>query len=246
MNEKEYFDRLVEMRGDTWWGNKTPAGIKRSQRRALLVSKALSRFSDPIVLELGCGAGTFSKMILEKVPSLRMRCCDISKKAVETAAQRCKVYTNAIFEVADVSALPFQQDSFHAVVGNSILHHLNIQKTLRECMRVLKPGGIIWFSEPNMINPQIAIEKNIRFIGRLLENTLDETAFFRWSLKRTLKEMGFKDVSVEPFDFLHPLIPYPLISFFEVFGSLLERVPLIREFGGSLIVFASKGCHEGL
>ena len=40
----------------------------------------------------------------------------------------------------------------------------------------------------------------------------DEIAFVRWPLARSLRESGFDDIDVEPFDFLYPLTPKPLIG----------------------------------
>ena len=198
--EQQHFDRLTETAGEIWWGSTTEAGIKRLRKRAYLIAQKLAHFKDPVVLELGCGTGAFSKFILEELPLLRLTACDISPKAIQAATERYADYKNACFEVADVSSMHYATNTFDAVIGNSVLHHLPIEISLRECFRVLKPGGIIWFSEPNMMNPQIAIEKNIRFIGRMLQNTEDETAFFRWSLAKTLQEVGFCNVSVQPSD----------------------------------------------
>ena len=59
-----------------------------------------------------------------------------------------------------------------------------IEEALRDIYRVLKPGGTIYFTEPNMLNPQIAMQKNIPWIKRKLGDSPDETAFFRWPLRR--------------------------------------------------------------
>ena len=39
-----------------------------------------------------------------------------------------------------------------------------------------------------MLNPQIAIQKNIPWVKRKLGDSPDETAFFRWPLRRLLEE----------------------------------------------------------
>ena len=97
-------------------------------------------------------------------------------------------------------------------MGSSVLHHLEIKEALRDIYRVLKPGGTIYFTEPNMLNPQIAIQKNIPWIKRKLGDSPDETAFFRWPLRRLLERTGYRDVRIDPFDFLHPKTPVALID----------------------------------
>jgi hypothetical protein len=129
---------------------------------------------------------------------------------------------------------------FDSVVGSSVLHHLEIEEALRDIYRVLKPMGTIYFTEPNMLNPQIAIQKNIPWIKRKLGDSPDETAFFRWPLRQLLEQTGYRDIRIDPFDFLHPKTPVPLIDRVNNLGRLLERVPVISEFAGSLYIRAIK------
>jgi len=115
-----------------------------------------------------------------------------------------------------------------------------VQSAVREVFRILKPGGALLLFEPNMLNPQVAVEKNVRIVGRWLQNSEDETAFFRWPLGALLRRAGFDPVSVEPFDFLHPAVPAPFMGMIDVLGRLLERTPLAREIAGSLLIRAGK------
>jgi len=240
LKEQEYFDRFVFDFGDSWWGHATAGGMKRLQRKTYIFTEESSQLKNPYVLEIGSGTGTFSQFILEKVSLAVFMGCDISSKSVQTAAKRLSGYHNANFKIADVSSLPYRSEIFDAVIGNSVLHHLPLILSLKECFRVLKPGGFILFFEPNMMNPQIALEKNIRFIGKLLQTTEDETAFFRWSLAKKIHSCNFQDVIVRPFDFLHPMVPSFLITIVDRLGRLIEKVPLVREISGSLLIKAIK------
>jgi hypothetical protein len=91
-----------------------------------------------------------------------------------------------------------------------------------------------------MLNPQIAIQKNIPWIKRKLGDSPDETAFFRWPLRRLLEQTGYRDVRIDPFDFLHPRTPVPLIGRVNTLGRFLEKVPVISELAGSLFIRAVK------
>ncbi len=240
IREAEHFDRLAEETGEIWWGSVTPAGLKRLSRRAELVRELLSRFQDPFVLEIGCGTGALTRPLLELSPNLKLCGIDISPRTIASIRERLAPFRRATFEVADSSGLSYPDSFFDAAVGNSVLHHVPLQETVREMYRVLKPGGIVWFSEPNMMNPQIALEKNVRFIGEWLQNSPDETAFFRWPLRRVLQKAGFVEVDVRPFDFLHPSTPQKLVHFADRVGKTLERIPLIKEIAGSLEIRAVK------
>lgn len=238
--EREHFDKLAEGTGEIWWGSTTPAATLRYTRRAQMIREQLKRFPDPKVLELGCGTGAFSRYILQEMPELRLTGCDISPKSVAVATERFSEHLNARFEVANVADAPYDTESFDAVVGNSVLHHIPLEESLRESFRVLRHGGILWFSEPNMMNPQIALEKNVRFIGRWLDNSEGETAFFRWAFAKRLRNVGFGTVRVVPFDFLHPATPKGCMRAVDALGRGLEKVPLLREICGSLHITAIK------
>ncbi len=238
--ERDHFDRLADEQGDIWWGSATTAGLVRLQRRARLLAEKLETYADPVVMELGCGTGAFTQCILSEIPLLHIEGIDVSPKCIEVAEARLEEYANAHFRIGDATSLDRSDDSIDAVVGNAVLHHLPLEKSVVESFRVLKPGGLFQFSEPNMMNPEILLEKNIRFIGKLTQNTPDETAFFRWPLQRMLQEAGFTEVDVCPFDFLHPLVPGVLIRPTVLLGMAFEHLPLIREIAGSLLIRAKK------
>jgi SAM-dependent methyltransferase len=125
-------------------------------------------------------------------------------------------------------------------VGHAVLHHLRLDRALPELLRVLRPGGRLCFAEPNMLNPQVFLERNVPFIGRWLENSPGETAFTRWGLRRTLARLGLVDIAIRPFDFLYPLTPERLVPAMERLGRVLERTPLVAEIAGSLLISARR------
>lgn len=96
------------------------------------------------------------------------------------------------------------------------------------------------FAEPNMLNPQIFIQKNIPFIKKWLGDSPDETAIIRWQFKKLLKETGFNNIHIFPYDFLHPATPPLMIGFINSIGKTIERIPGLREIAGSVIIYAEK------
>jgi len=230
--EREHFDQLAEELGSVWWGSVTTAGQLRIDQRGELASRHGHLAPGKRVLEPGAGNGEFT---LRLAPSgAEIIGVEIAPKQVAIAGQRLAPYSNATVIEGDVCHLPFAEASFDAVVGNAVLHHFDLTQTLPEFYRVLKPGGYFFFTEPNMLNPQIAVEKNIKWIGRRLQNSPDETAFFRWQMARLLKRNGFREIWVRPFDFLHPGIPDSWIPVVQRLSHLLSQLPIIREIGGSL------------
>lgn len=238
--ERIHFDQLAETCGDSWWGHGYPAGMRRLERKAALLCRRLDALANPQVLEIGCGAGIFTKAILDVRPDLALTGVDISPKSVQIAQTRCAGFANLRLRAGDVFGLDEAAESFHAVIGNSILHHIDVDQFLPKAIELLQPGGLLWFSEPNMMNPQVAMERNLRPVGKRLQNSEDETAFFRWGLQRRLQSAGFVRCEVKPFDFLHPLVPRFAMGVVERLGRSLERTPVLREIAGSLCVVAHK------
>lgn len=217
------------------WNWETPAGRLRWARRVEMLTRHLSRGSK--VLELGCGTGYFTKQLAKT--GADVTAIDISPDLLEVAQRECRE-SNVRLEIENAYELSYHDELFDSVVGSSVLHHLDVDAAVREVYRVLKPGGTIFFTEPNMLNPQIAIQKNIPAIKRRLGDSPDETAFFRWPIRRRLEEVGFREVRLKPFDFLHPRIPRRWIGLVQRLGSLAEDVPLLCEIGGSLYIRALK------
>jgi ubiquinone/menaquinone biosynthesis C-methylase UbiE len=217
------------------WNWESPAGKLRWARRVKMLSGHLGIGMS--VLELGCGTGYFTRELARS--GADVVAIDISPELLEIARANCSA-PNIRYEIQNAYELSYPDAVFDSVVGSSILHHLEIEEAIREIYRVLKPGGTIYFTEPNMLNPQIAIQKNVPWIKRKLGDSPDETAFFRQSLRRLLEQTGYRDVRIDPFDFLHPKTPVHLIDRLNAFGRFLEKVPVISEFAGSLYIRAAK------
>jgi len=217
------------------WNWESPAGKLRWARRVKMLSAHLRPGMS--VLELGCGTGTFTRELAQSGADIIA--IDVSPELLEIARANYSAL-NVQYQTENAYALSYPDATFDSVVGSSVLHHLEVEEALRDVYRVLKPGGTIYFTEPNMLNPQIALQKNVRWIKRKLGDSSDETAFFRWPLRRLLEKTGYRDVRIDPFDFLHPKTPVALIDRVNAFGRFLENVPVISEIAGSLYIRAIK------
>jgi SAM-dependent methyltransferase len=231
--------KLAAAGAESVWGWSTPAGQRRAARRGQLIAQGAGLGPGALALEVGCGTGLFTAMLA--ATGARIVAVDISPDLLDLARQRGlgadRVrFLLKRFEDCDIDG------PFDAVVGSSILHHLDLEAALGRMWALLKPGGRFSFAEPNMLNPQIAIQKNVPFVKDLLGDSPDETAFVRWPLARLLARAGFVDVDIRPFDWLHPGMPRPLIRAASAIGAVFERVPLVREFAGSLLI---RACRPG-
>lgn len=232
-NEIEHGKYLLAQGAGEVWNWETPAGRIRWARRVKMLTEHL-RPRDK-VLELGCGTGYFTSALAKT--GAQITAIDISPELLRVAREKC-ARPNVSFEIQNAYSLSYGDETFDAVVGSSVLHHLEVDDALREIHRVLRKKGTIYFTEPNMLNPQIAIQKNVPAIKRRLGDSPDETAFFRWSLQRRMVAAGFHQIRIQPFDFLHPRIDRRWIPFLQNVAEFLERMPLLSEIAGSLYIRA--------
>lgn len=232
--EIKHNERILP-RADEIWGWDTPAGHLRAERRAELLIKLSLMSAGKKVLELGCGTGIFSDFFKKTGASVVVM--DVSYNFLLQARKR---NLGLIPITGDAGRLPFTKETFDIIVGSSVLHHLELQRCLPEINRVLRPGGNIAFAEPNMLNPQVALERSCPFIRRMFNATADETAFLKWKITDILYKNGFLDISVKPFGFLHPQTPSGCIKYIMVIETFLERIPIISEIAGSLVIAARK------
>ena len=219
------------------WGWGTPAGRLRAARRAGFYIGTGRIGAGSRVLEIGCGTGLFTAEILKTGASVTA--IDISPDLLDKARKNAGP-GNVTFKVCDAENTGLESGGFDCVYGSSVLHHLDLDAALAEFSRLLKKGGRMLFTEPNMANPQILLQKNVPFIKKIMGDTPGETAFFRWLLAKKILESGFISADVVPFDFLHPWTPESLIPLVSGAGLFFERVPVLREIAGSLMITAQK------
>ncbi len=234
-NEIEHGKHLRESWSGTFWYWETPAGQIRWQRRVKMLTSHITE--DMNVLELGCGVGYFTEYLAQSGATIIAN--DISPELLDVAKVRVPA-ENVTFKVENAYDLTYEDESFDSVVGSSVLHHLEVDQALKECYRVLKPGGSMYFTEPNLMNPQIFLERRIPYLQKKMHVSPDEIAFIRWKLKAQIESFGFKNVHIQLFDFLHPGTPKSLIGFVNGLGRTVEKIPILKEIAGSLYVKAEK------
>ena len=219
------------------WGWKKPAGKRRAERRAGIIAASAFLLPGKYVLEIGCGTGVFTEIFART--GARIIAVDISGDLLHLARAKAMPSDQVSFlesrfeDCADMGP-------FDAVIGSSVLHHLDIKPALETIYRLLKPNGFLSFAEPNMLNPQIALQKNIPWIKKIMGDSPDETAFTKRQMRKLLGNAGFVDIQITPFDWLHPATPSKLIHLFEKIGFYAERLPVLKEFAGSLHISARR------
>ncbi len=234
--EIEHHRRLAGRNAEAIWGWDSPAGRVRADRRASLFVTSGPIQSRARVLELGCGTGEFTRRVAPV--GAHLVALDLSAELLAKA--RAKVGAAARFVRGDAEALPFPDGTFDVVYGCSVLHHLDLEAALREVRRVLRPGGRLVFSEPNLLNPQVFLAFTCGPLKPYFGVSADEKAFTRGAVSRVLRRLGFDRFWVRYFDFLHPSIPASLIPIVRPVVEHLERVALLRPISGSILIHGER------
>jgi SAM-dependent methyltransferase len=230
---------LIAAGQESAWGWIGPAGTARAARRAAFLTEAAQLGPGVVCIELGAGTGEFTLRLAET------GCRLIALELSETTAAICRRRVGDRAEVV-VGNIETGEglECLHgleadAIVGVSVLHHVNLDLMFQNTFTRLRRGGRFAFSEPNMANPQIWLERHLGIVKRWRHVTPHETAFTPNQLRRDFEAAGFTVDLCEAFEFLHPATPGPLIAGLKVIESLAERSPL-RAIAGSVRIAGNR------
>lgn len=221
---------LIAAGHESVWGWQGAAGRMRAERRAVFLAESARLRPGVRCLELGAGTGEFTVRLAETG-------CDlVAVELSEATAAICRrrVGGKATVVVGNVETgegLPGSE--FDAIVGVSVLHHLDLHLCLEHTFTLLRRGGRFAFSEPNMANPQVWLERHIGPVKHWRHVTPHETAFRASQLRSELERMGLAVDTCEPYEFLHPSTPAALITVTLALERFLERTA-VRAIAGSI------------
>src|SRR5262245_46102958 len=107
-------------------------------------------------LDVGCGTGAFTELILAQAAPKKIIGIDSSPSQVEHAT-RTVTAQQADFRIGTAIDLPFGVGEFDVVVSALVIHFVpDRPKAFREMLRVTKPGGIVggytWRKSPTVVD----------------------------------------------------------------------------------------------
>lgn len=133
----DYEDKkTVEGRGELRTGTRDLAAL-RLERCLEAIEGATGD-----LLEIGCGAGRYTRAFLHYRPDLNVSGCDISHVALDEA--RAADTTRRIdYRLGDALDLPYDDNSFDIVVLFDVFEHVtDVGRAADEVARILRPGGV--------------------------------------------------------------------------------------------------------
>ena len=106
------------------------------------------------ILELGCGGAWTTRQLAERHPGSRFVATEVDQR--QHAKNLILQLPNLEFRLEGAEAISEPADSIDIVWMLKSLHHVpapKMPKVMEEIHRVLKPGGLAWFSEPVYAGP---------------------------------------------------------------------------------------------
>lgn len=193
---------------------------------AFSIWKFLEKQRVKTILDVGCGSGWLINYLNQR--GLKACGCDNADEAVKIARKIVK--PSSLIIKASATKLPFQDRSFDAVLGISIIEHLTklqAKKFLKEVGRVLKKRGWLFLVTPNYATPLRL------YLGKNWGGYWDPTHinfYTPGSLKKLLKHYPFENFKLT-FSY------YPDIPFDWGFPRWFFRLPrIIKNITNFLIV----------
>lgn len=104
----------------------------------------LPDWREKTILDAGCGTGTILQQLGNQEKNVGV---DLAPEAISICRQRGLKNV----QQADITKLPFPNESFDAVICSSVLYHewvKDIGVAARELRRVLRPGGLLFLNVP--------------------------------------------------------------------------------------------------
>ena len=159
------------------------------------------------ILDIACGPGGWVLEIAQKYPEKQIVGLDISNMMIQYARAQAfsQRLNNAEFVVMDaLQPLQFDDNSFDLVNTRSIVGFVAQNAwlpLLKECLRILRPGGIIRLTEGDLgTSTSTSFDEISRMIPQLLKvsglsfSPDGRSVGIIPALPRLLREAGFKDM----------------------------------------------------
>lgn len=106
------------------------------------------------LLDFGCGIGNTISHLHQTLPHAQLHGADLSGESIRLAVEAHA--HEAAFKTIENNRLPYTDQSFDVAVAACVFHHIPPAERpywMSEIRRVLKPGGVVFVFEHNVLNP---------------------------------------------------------------------------------------------
>ena len=165
-----------------------------------------------IIIDIGSGTGDIAKNILKTKFNGELHLLDLNSQMLNIGKSTIRKNKNVYFHQGNAEDLKFKNNTFDKYAIAFCLRNItNIEKSIEEALRVLKPGGIYFcleFSSPNSILTSQLYKKYrtriLPWIGKLISRNKEAYKYLSESidlfpnqekLKYIIEKIGFSSVS---------------------------------------------------
>lgn len=197
---------------DPWagWLDGVEREVSRDRRAALLRNQVRDRVLSQaglrpgaVAVDLGCGLGFLSLEAARLVgPEGRVYAVDSDREALGRLSVRAGEagLAHVIPVHADLCKLPLPAGEADAVVARSVLSYVEERgKALRECFRILRPGGRLSICEPLLAEEELWVDWDLQLplwekAVAILRSEHPAYSFRGPDLVREVRDTGFREV----------------------------------------------------
>lgn len=127
------------------------AVLQREVASRLLERLDLLRMTPDTILDLGSGTGFCSAALGDRYPKARIIALDLAESMLRHTRRRfsrwARFKNNHGFVTGDAEHLPFADNSIDMLFSNlTVQWCMDLEQTFREFRRVLRPGGVLFFT----------------------------------------------------------------------------------------------------
>lgn len=160
----------------------------------IVVLESLLPLEDARVIELGCGAAKLARTLLERHPRARVTGLEVDER--QHAKNLAAPQERLEFVAAGAQSIPFPDAAFDVALMLKSLHHVPrdaMGRALAEAARVLRPGGLLYVSEPVYAGP-------FNEIVRLFNDEGEVRALAQAALDEAVRTGGWRETASVRFD----------------------------------------------
>lgn len=169
-----------------------------------------------VVLDLACGSGEITKQIHKYGAKISIG-TDLAPITIENnKSKRTSSQKNIFYILDDAENMTIPNNSIDVVICSGMLHHVVLEKAIREINRVLKPGGQVFAIEALKHNPIFNLYRK-----------MTPSARTHWESAHIL---GIKEAKI-----INQVIPVKKIKFWQLFSILAIIFP--KKIRGCALLF---------
>ncbi len=145
-------------------------GIHRAWKKNLM--NWMKPSNDKNLIDVACGTGDIAKLFLDLTKNNEsITCIDPNEGMLNQGKEKLKLYKNINWVIGSAEKLPFKENSFdYYTISFGLRNTKNLNKSISEAYRVLKPGGryfCLEFSKIQNLNLELIYKNYSKIIPKV-------------------------------------------------------------------------------